>query len=368
MKNRISQIVKLSGFAAVVMTVSSADVFAQGGAATAPRVAPRATTTTSTVNNVVQTVTTEGKALQIQGRAQLEALLNRGVINQERFGTLYRNYSQQLRTAEVEAVRTGVKVTPAVAEGIYASVISGVFSGAQAEAQMSAEISSFKAAVASNVSAVDFANDIVGTASNAASSQGQVANVSCAMLDGVRGNGIAAADGIMSRANAVDVTTAAYMQDVRNQLTATAKKFEGLVNFSFPELTVESFTAPNGQPVSLKGKGTAATLEIFFTGSSVNPESIDVGEGAVGVTTVLVDVANGVGKDITDPNVFWALAMGELTNRLTPVVGATSAQDIVDGALVDANQDGKIDALDNGARAGGIRKECATAFGFNQPV
>ncbi len=370
MKNQMVNLLKISGFAVVVVATASA-AYGQGAA---PRVAaPSAPTVTVEAPSLV---TASGKAAQVTVRNAVNSYAVQAKLSKEAAARMYKDISMKL--AAKERTLKGKEMTTEIARSVFMDhVLSTVKAQAnKAAAEQMASVA-FADAMATSTAA-DVANEIVNN--QVSKVTGEQAPVKCDLVDSTR-QGLAAADGLMSRD--ANLETAAAMQEIRTLIAKNATTIEAFYG-SWPTVQIESFSTVNGKPVSFKTTGPVETADKWFAGSAKAESSLDVAEGYASVQTVMIDVKTGIGKS-ADQKTLWALSMGELTNRLTPVVGADQAAGIVYGqlldpnnpkaALKDVNKDGKIDEEDGYVRGeisadgksvvpSGISGKCAVNFGI----
>ena len=369
MKNQMLNVLKISGFAVVVASTASA-AFGQAQ----PRVAaPRPTVTV----DAPQLTTVQGKAVQVTARNAVNAYAVKANLGAKDSAALYRKISVELAAKE----RAGQKLTVEVARTVFMeNIASSVAKQANAAALNEMASVAFADAM-NNTSSADLAKDVVEN--QVAKVTGEQAAVKCDLVDSTR-SGLAGADGIMSRDDA-DLATVQTMEGLHTVILKNAKVI-GNFYASWPTNKIETFATPNGKPVAFTVTGPVETADKWFAGSKKDPSSIDVAEGFVGVQQVMIDVKTGIGKS-ADQTTLWALSMGELTTRLTPMVGADQAATIVYGQLYDANNpsatvkdlngDGQVDEQDGYVRgelsadgktvvASGISGKCAVNFGIKK--
>jgi hypothetical protein len=353
MKNKISNVIKLSGFIVAVASVNAA-AFAQGAA---PQVSAPARPSAGTVSGV-QNLTTviEGRPLNVIVQNTVSTYAIRAKLDASRSSALQTRFAASLAKME----KDGVKITPAIAEATFVSTVNEVI-GKQADAAGANQIASaaFASAMSAKTSATDVASSIVSSVTGTGDT---TSDLDCSLLSSMSsGNPV---DGMAS--NKVDVADAAEIANLRSKALTTA----GLLDRHFvgsESVEVSSYAEVSGKPaVTAKANNPRGAVDIFTSAASKNADSVAVLEGLNGVLDVAVEVSNGIGKD-ANGSTYVGLVWGAVEQRLTSSVGPEQAATIVYGPLADLNGDGKIDAADRGERQGGLADHCSTAVFGKRP-
>jgi len=355
MKNQLVNLVKISALAVVVASASNA-AFAQVGGA-APQVVAPAGPGVSTAPQF-QLSSPVGRAFEAQA---VQSVRNLG-LPVERANALAKSVSEAMAATERQLIKSGQPVTTSALRSAFTKAITaGVAKEANAAGKVALAQSNLDSLMAKTTTADAAESVIKGQVAKATDAAANVANVPCDLTASTRA-GITGAEGIVSRDG--DLATAAQIEQLRAQALTYAKMIQDHVGLkNYQTVTVSSFTNVNGVPVASEVKGPVAAVDQFTAAASKDASSVEVLAGLVGFSEISVNVLTGIGKDVHDPNVIWSLRVGALVNKLTTSVGEATAKDIGYGVLVDANNDGKIDAKDGGQREGGIYKHCSVPLG-----
>ena len=344
MKNtmvKFTNVVKLSGFAIAVASMGGVAL------AQAPVQAPARPSAAPVQGVQPLTTVINGQPLSVVVQNATANYVRAAKLDATQASALQRGYAAALAQME----RSGVKITPAIAQSTFAKVINevvGKAANAAAQAQMAS--AAFASAISAKTTAADVASGIVSSVSNTADA---TSTVTCDLLSSMAGKG---ADGMIS--SNVDVTSAKVIADLRTAALEKAKKLD--THFAGSEsVEVTSYSLINGKPaVTAKANNPFGAVTIFTSAASQGEDSIAVLQGLNGVLETAVEVSNGIGRDLTG-SAFVSAVWGAVEQKLASTVGAEEAATIVYGPKQASGQRGEM--VDGKLVASGLAGHCSTA-------